>query len=106
MLLQAEADPEPVPRFAQMPQTSEEVKEKEEARAWSAVADAPLQEATPTEPAADQVSPNTKTSAEAEKGPPTPPLPQDEIVENVTPEEAESPKVCPALMTSFSAKPA
>ena len=92
--VQAEPDAEPMPKFAQLPQTSEEVKEKEEARAWSAVGDMPLQESTPTEPAADQVSPDTKTSAEAEESPPTPSLPKDDIVEPVTPEEAESPKVC------------
>ena len=90
---QAEPDPEPTPRFAQMPQSPEEVKAKEDARAWSAVADVPLQEATPTAPSAGQVSPDTKTSAEAEKAPPTPALPQNEIVEEPTPEEAESPKV-------------
>ncbi|KAK9855474.1 hypothetical protein WJX84_009856 [Apatococcus fuscideae] len=89
---QAEPDPEPTPRFAQMPQTSEQVKEKEEARAWSAVGEIPLQESTPIAPPADQVDPDHKTSAEAEQDPPTPELPQNEIVEEVTPEEAESPK--------------
>ena len=91
--VQAEPDPEPKPRFAQMPQSPEEIKEKEEARAWSAVADVPVQEATPSAPSAGQVSPDTKTSPEAETAPPAPTPPQDEIVEPPTEEEAESPKV-------------
>ena len=75
-----------------MPQSPEEIKEKEEARAWSAVAEVPTQEATPTAPTSGQVS-DTKTSPEADEAPPTPELPKNEIVEQPTPEEAESPKV-------------